>query len=726
VNHTNRYRRPRRRGGLALIPLTSIVALLAACSSQSSPSSPSVPTASATTGAQCADFAAGVPQAVTNTQGTDTSTVDVNWQPPKPGCARATRYDIVQIAPDGSPDGVLQAVPASTLSVTVSGLNVCTYYRFGVEAASSGGFISAIGLPSQPAFTYGPPPNANIVTIMVQGVSSHGDSATWDPLTTPVCTSSQGVYPLDHRQASPPFPASLSDLISAWMNLDDDHRLEHMPPGIGAGNNLIDSLGTDGGIVLPFSYTSPGATLDQANSFTFPGYTPNDVATSSPISIQPSNLENEIRSVHRSLPDAKIFVVGHSNGGLIAEQWWWRFGRHNHEGVVQVISLDAPLNGLYDAAYCYLVGAANGVSGFKAPCGKALADAYGYLWAYQNVFDPQKIAADNSDKLFTAVGTYGDPLFDVGDNNATTIPTDARIGIITQLFFTEPSCDSGINKFDLNTDRCQPAGRYFIDPCSSKSVPLDHQWGPPGIPPGYGAPGSIWMHSVVKNCPGVIKEVLSFYPQTTTKPMASPSTTSSCTSQAFLNVVKGSGPIQPTISGPPTCVDGYALQLFTAGPGGQAAQFFFKKAQNGSWTLIEGGDAIPTIACRVIPANVLTKLGAQCPSAAYAPSSPPTSTASKCSSAVFLKLMLTQGATFTGVSGPAKCLDGYAEQNFTFPKGPTSNYPTYFFQSDGHGGWTVLGGGAIGDVTSVCSSLPANVRNAFTLPAAADSGCPAG
>jgi hypothetical protein len=309
------------------------------------------------------------------------------------------------------------------------------------------------------------------------------------------------------------------------MNLDDPHRLEHMPPGIGAGNNLIDSLGADGGIVLPFSYTSPGATLEQANSFTFPGYTAQDVATTDPISIQPSNLENEIRSVHRALPNAKIFVVGHSNGGLIAEQWWWKFGRHNHEGVVQVISLDAPLNGVYDSAYCYLIGALNGARGFKAPCGKALADAYGFLWKFQNVLDPLEIAADNTDKLFTAVGTYGDPLFDMSDNNATTIPTDARIGIISQLFYTEPSCDSGINKFDLNTDRCQPAGRYFIDPCSSKGVPLDHQWGPPGIPPGYGAPGSIWMHSVVKNCSGVIKEVLSFYPQTTTKPTASPSTT---------------------------------------------------------------------------------------------------------------------------------------------------------------------------------------------------------
>jgi hypothetical protein len=63
-------------------------------------------------------------------------------------------------------------------------------------------------------------------------------------------------------------------------------------------------------------------------------------------------------------------------------------------------------------------------------------------------------------------------------------------------------------------------------------------------------------------------------------------------------------------------------------------------------------------------------------------------------------------------------------QDFGFPTGPTSNYPTFFFHSDGHGGWTVLGGGAIGDVASVCDALPPSVLAAFQRPSNADSGCP--
>ena len=95
-------------------------------------------------------------------------------------------------------------------------------------------------------------------------------------------------------------------------------------------------------------------------------------------------------------------------------------------------------------------------------------------------------------------------------------------------------------------------------------------------------------------------------PTSVPSPSATPT---SCSSQTFLRVVGGND----VISGPPRCADGYALQIFTAGVGGQAAPFFFKQGTNGVWTLIEGGDAIPTIACSTIPANVLTKLGAQCP-----------------------------------------------------------------------------------------------------------------
>jgi hypothetical protein len=282
-------------------------------------------------------------------------------------------------------------------------------------------------------------------------------------------------------------------------------------------------------------------------------------------------------------------------------------------------------------------------------------------------------------------------------NNAA----NARIEYVDPVpFFTGHALDDGAS--------CEWAGQAFVNE-SAATVSQRNGWFHPN------ALGQVLYAEAF------MEELRQPSPMSASNP-TSTRQAAPCESKEFLLVLASRGYKSATISGPPKCADGYGLQLFTAGPGGQAAQFFFEQ----HWTLLEGGDAIPTIACQEIPASTLIKLGAQCPPAAYAKPSPPTSATGNCSSAVFLKLMLAQGATFTGVSGPAKCLNGYAEQNFTFPQGSTSNYPTYFFQSDGHGGWTVLGGGAIGDVTSVCSSLPTDVRSAFTLPATAGSGCPAG
>jgi hypothetical protein len=93
----------------------------------------------------------------------------------------------------------------------------------------------------------------------------------------------------------------------------------------------------------------------------------------------------------------------------------------------------------------------------------------------------------------------------------------------------------------------------------------------------------------------------------------------------------------------------------------------------------------------------------------------------------FLQFMKDQGAKVTDVVAPPICLDGYAEEDFTFAPGPTSNYPTFFFQKDWSlSGWKLLGGGAVGDASSICQAMPAKVRAAFTLSSGSDSGCPAG
>ena len=417
-------------------------------------------------------------------------------------------------------------------------------------------------------------------------------------------------------------------------------------------------------------------------------------------------------------PNTKILMVGHSNGGLIAEQWWLNHRRTSDmDGVVQVFSLDAPLNGVWRARQCLSGDIIEQLCATHGPAQRALDSFYVQLWDNQASNDPGWVAEDNQDKIFTAVGSVADPLYDGGDWPATATFGVKNIGIISQVYFTEPGCvGSG---YDLSTpSQCRPAGRFLNDPCVYP--------GEDGHGPGFGAYNLLWLHSVVKNCPGVIVDIMKYVPAGAPK---NPPPPTACTTSTFLSVVRGKGyGNQIGAQGQPTCANGYALQVFTPYPGGQAAQFFFKQAADGSWKPIEGGDALPTIACQTIPAPVLTKLGANCPPAAQSPS--PTiasiAPAAGCRSAVFLQLMQSQGATVISAAGPPTCLGGYAEQDFNYPKGPTANYPTFFFQQTANGSWTILGGGAIGDAVSVCSALPVKVHQAFLKPATADSGCPAG
>ena len=92
-------------------------------------------------------------------------------------------------------------------------------------------------------------------------------------------------------------------------------------------------------------------------------------------------------------------------------------------------------------------------------------------------------------------------------------------------------------------------------------------------------PTIYWLHSVVKNCPDVIADIMEYVPAGAPKnpPLAA------CTTSTFLSVVRSKGyGNQIGAQGQPTCANGYALEVFTPYPGGQAAQFFLT---SGGWQL---------------------------------------------------------------------------------------------------------------------------------------------
>jgi len=425
------------------------------------------------------------PQKVTNI-GTSAGNVLVAWQPPVPNGAILDHYNVIEIAFGGQPRGVVAKLPATAtdLSSIIQNLNLCTYYTFGVTVVGSDGQESTIALPAKQAFTQGSPKSPpTTVAILVSGINTDIASGTFNPLDVfDYCTTLDGLNP---NSANSAYPAPLAGMNRIW-NMEDDPQHS---PGFGAGNRMIDTIASKGAIVLPFSYTH--ATLTgpaSAPIFRFEAFDAAKIARTFPDAAA-ATLNDEIRSVHGVWPDARIVVVGHSNGGLVSELWWILYGSKKSQGVVQVFSLDSPLNGiLSDICTTFICG--------PAGVGKQLADTYNALWLNQATLDPRYVNLDEKNNLFTPIGTVGDPVYDPPD---FSINVFNKNGLLSQLYFSEPSCAK--SGFDLASSACSLVGKDFLDPCG----PLDD-----GGPPLFGVPGSLWLHSVVKNCPGVIAKVMLY------------------------------------------------------------------------------------------------------------------------------------------------------------------------------------------------------------------------
>jgi len=117
----------------------------------------------------------------------------------------------------------------------------------------------------------------------------------------------------------------------------------------------MDSMAATGGYVLPYSYRGITMTGTTANSWlTVADFSSMDVSTANPMGAcvdptcrglgEPGLLQASLASIHKTFPHTPIIVLGHSLGGLIAEQWWLQYSSKNTEGVIQVISLDSPAN----------------------------------------------------------------------------------------------------------------------------------------------------------------------------------------------------------------------------------------------------------------------------------------------------------------------------------------------------------------------------------------------
>ena len=119
---------------------------------------------------------------------------------------------------------------------------------------------------------------------------------------------------------------------------------------------LTHQLASLGAVILPYSYQGAYMRYNSANPasplFHVNPYAPPDPGNQFP-EIEAKVMDNELASSTSFWPQSRIIVVGHSNGGLVAQLWWYHFGRTNHQGVAAEFSLDSPISGVQDGLVCF-------------------------------------------------------------------------------------------------------------------------------------------------------------------------------------------------------------------------------------------------------------------------------------------------------------------------------------------------------------------------------------
>jgi hypothetical protein len=514
---------------------------------------------------------------------------------------------------------VLVAAAATAAVAGGAGAVLVTHPFSGGSGSSSGADTVNTSCPV-------PGSHPKFIAIMLQGINSEVDAKLWDtqpgqgasfnPAKVSYCANSASYpafpfQPDDTRLTTPNNPNPvLQSMADGWLNYK-------MPPSIpgstrrilggpelndpstvypGNGENLINDLAQAGGYVLPFSYFQLGPNGSPAfpsalmagtaanPTFNFFSYDKVNVANSDPQLGNPPVLDMEIASVHHVFPGVPIVLIGHSNGGLIAEQWWLKYGTSTAcgnfgegipncgmNGVTHVFTLDSPVNGVAAGKECdngfspdpvdWALGQlVNALCGSAVGVGSTLGKDYSKLWdnlTFPSQANPKR-GAEEGDQIitamdssiseggytfavpgfkpqpgtFTASGTYGDPLYDFGDHPgllSSWTGTSPHQGIFSQLIFSQKCLDPN-NSLDYtdpqsgcspltNGSSSPPSAAHppldFVSPCgasynalsvSSPQNPADKNYNLTT----YGVPGSLYIHSEAKNCPGTVNMIVGY------------------------------------------------------------------------------------------------------------------------------------------------------------------------------------------------------------------------
>jgi pimeloyl-ACP methyl ester carboxylesterase len=261
---------------------------------------------------------------------------------------------------------------------------------------------TATGTPYPQCAPQNPP---RVVVVMIRGINSSISGGLspdpYDPLKQAQCDST-----------------SIAEMTLGVNEFDQ------AGPGSDSRGTLFRLIADTGAVVLPFSYNGAYFQNNEPSRFYVTPYSWRD-ANDVDLSTGAGMLDQEIASIRTVWPKVKIVVIGHSLGGVVAEQWWWTYPQHasTNWNVVGVYTLDSPING--GATYLGSLDSEDGcpqIGSNHLPCGH-LAYQFGALWQLAlDGADPHLVAtAQQPDRaIFLPFATRGDLVMELLSLNLTS------------------------------------------------------------------------------------------------------------------------------------------------------------------------------------------------------------------------------------------------------------------------------------------------------------------
>jgi len=225
------------------------------------------------------------------------------------------------------------------------------------------------------------------------------------------------------------------------------------------GPTLMTSLAGTGAVILPFSYQ--GAVFENRSTglFRVIAYD-NHVPNNADINVEARVLDIEVESIRQKWSQVKIVVIGHSEGGLIAKQWWRNFPESatKSKNIAGVFTLDAPINGASNPlGMMQSLGAKQDCTS-SLPC-NTLASDMAKLWLQDALKDHDDIhmaleAKKEGRGIFWPIGTRGDAVMELAGAGDPCRPNELAFQLLTYF-----NSDCGDVKTYLEPGRITP-GNY--------------------------------------------------------------------------------------------------------------------------------------------------------------------------------------------------------------------------------------------------------------------------